>query len=80
MPSCIRQPPEECSDTTGSPASAARRNARAILRPPASPIDPPMNAKSNATSAARVAPTRPSPETTDSGSPERSRARASWAS
>ena len=80
MPSCMRQPPEECSETTGRPAAAARRKALAIFSPPASLIEPPMKAKSNATSTARVAPTRPSALTTDSSSPERSRARVSCAS
>ena len=79
IPSCIREPPEATSETSGWRATIARSKAPAILRPVASPIEPPMWRKSKAISSASTAPTRAVPQTTDSGSPERLRARSRWA-
>ena len=46
IPSCMRAPPEEETETSGSPPAAACSQARANFSPTTLPIEPPMNEKS----------------------------------
>ena len=45
--SCILDPPEAATQTTGSRCAVATVKARSILAPSATPIEPPRNANSN---------------------------------
>ncbi len=49
VPSCILDPPEAATQTTGRRRAVATENARAIFAPSAVPIDPPRNANSKPT-------------------------------
>ena len=77
VPSCMRVPPETGLASSGSRSAVARATQEVSSRAVARPTDPPRNANSPATTATRRPCSRPSPTTTASSVPARSRARAS---
>lgn len=78
-PSCIRVPPETGRATSGRCSAVARSTARVIRSAVATPIDPPRKPNSDATRATSRPASSPTPVTTASSTPVRSRARVSEA-
>ena len=65
----MRAPPEAEKHTSGQPSSSARSPAMAKRSPTTEPIDPPMNAKSNAQATSGRCPSVPSIAISASRSP-----------
>ena len=73
-------PPEEETDTSGSPSAAAWSQARANFSPTTLPIEPPMNAKSITASTIGRPSSSAEPTTIASSSPVAARSRSLAAS
>ena len=78
VPSCIRDPPEAETQTTGRRSATATEKARVILAPSAVPIEPPRNGNSKPTSTQASPPTVAVPVVTACRSPVAVLARRSW--
>ncbi len=78
VPSCIRDPPEAETQTTGRRSATATEKARAILTPSAVPIEPPRNGNSKPTSTQASPPTVAIPVVTACRAPAAFLARRSW--